>query len=359
MNKFKTGLAVMRAQPFHLGHEKIVRQMLAECDDVFILLGSVQESGTQRNPFTYAQRRQMIENVFGRHPRLHIKPIADLGNNDHWVNYVCATACVRPDVYYCGDDQDGAMFKAAGIDIIEFCRKGNPISATTIRESRDWSKLNPLNISLVRSVLDANKDTDMLQKSIKYNFGRPKCVPLATGRIAASTNHYDIWEYPVVQPNGNAAIYEMCVRQNAAMVIAEVDGKIVVTRQIQQKGASEKYCLLGGMIEEGEHPQHAAMRELAEESGLTSDDWQLLGQINHTNRMAWTDYLYMARNCKQTTTQHLDSGEQINLMHVTVEDFMSKILMSPDFRDTFVKDILIKTPSPQDIARMNQLARGR
>lgn len=359
MSKYNTGLAVMRAQPFHLGHEKIVRQMLNECDQVFILLGSVQESGTQRNPFTYHQRRTLIENVFGNHPRLHIKPIADLGNENRWAEYVIATVGIRPDAYYCGKDQDSALFQAVGIHTVEFSRGANNLSSTQIREMHDWSKINPKNIKLVRSVLENNKDKDMLQKPIKYNFGRPKCIPLATGRIAASTHHYDIWEYPVVQPNGNPAIYEMCVRQNAAMVIAEVDGKIVITRQIQQKGATEKYCLLGGLIEEGEHPQHAAMRELAEESGLTSDDWVLLGQINHTNRMAWTDYLYMARNCKQTTNQHLDSGEQIDLVHVSVEEFMGNILMSPDFRDTFAKDILIKTPSPQDIARMNQLTQGR
>lgn len=189
----------------------------------------------------------------------------------------------------------------------------------------------------------------------KYNYGKPKEVPLATGRVAASTDHYDIWEYPVVLPNGGAAIYEVCVRQDAAMIIAEQDGKIVLTKQVQQRGGIPRYCLLGGMIENGEHPLHAAKRELAEESGLTSDDWELVAEVRHNNRMIWSDYLFIARNCKKTTEVHLDAGEQIDLIRVTPSEFMTQILLSENFREKFVKDVLIKTPSPSDIQRFEKM----
>lgn len=55
------GLAVMRAQPLHIGHEKVIRDMLAKCGKVTIILGSIQEQGTARNPFSYTERKQMIK----------------------------------------------------------------------------------------------------------------------------------------------------------------------------------------------------------------------------------------------------------------------------------------------------------
>lgn len=137
MKPYKTSLAIMRAQPFHLAHEDIIRQMLDESEDVYILIGSAQECGTDRNPFTYAQRRQMIENVFPNNDRLHIKPIADLGDYTRWANYIVVNLGFRPDAYYCGDDQDKVLFEAIGIHAVEFKRQKFPISATQIRETKD------------------------------------------------------------------------------------------------------------------------------------------------------------------------------------------------------------------------------
>lgn len=45
-HQYRHGLAVMRAQPLHIGHEKVIRDMLAKCGKVTIILGSIQEQGT-------------------------------------------------------------------------------------------------------------------------------------------------------------------------------------------------------------------------------------------------------------------------------------------------------------------------
>ena len=56
--KYVAGLAVMRAQPLHIGHIKLINRMLDECKKVIILLGSVQEQGTERNPYPYVLRKK-------------------------------------------------------------------------------------------------------------------------------------------------------------------------------------------------------------------------------------------------------------------------------------------------------------
>lgn len=58
--KYQHGLSIMRAQPFHIGHQKLVDRMLKECERVTIVLGSIQEQGTARNPLNYTTRKKMI-----------------------------------------------------------------------------------------------------------------------------------------------------------------------------------------------------------------------------------------------------------------------------------------------------------
>ena len=135
MKQYKTGLAIMRAQPFHAGHESIIRKMLDQCDTSIVLLGSAQESRTEKNPFTVAERTQMIENVFGRN--VLISGIADLKNDKLWVGYVLATIWkqwyVVPDVYYSGMEPDGKRFAAAGLKLVDISRQIIPVSGTQIR----------------------------------------------------------------------------------------------------------------------------------------------------------------------------------------------------------------------------------
>lgn len=142
MKLFKTGLTVMRAQPFHAGHEMIVRRMLDECDTAIVILGSAQESGTAKNPFDVATRMEFIRRVFGaecRAGRVIVGALADLGNPTAWAKYVLdavwANWRVVPDAYYCGGEVDGPRFAAAGLNLCNIDRRVIAISATAIRDA--------------------------------------------------------------------------------------------------------------------------------------------------------------------------------------------------------------------------------
>ena len=49
MKPYDVGLVCGRFQTFHKGHEKLVDTGLLLCDRLLILIGSAQESGTERN----------------------------------------------------------------------------------------------------------------------------------------------------------------------------------------------------------------------------------------------------------------------------------------------------------------------
>ena len=86
------GLICGRFQTFHLGHERLVNAGLKLCDRVVIMIGSSQESGTERNPFNITTREKMIRTVYGNDERLLIYGIPDLTNeNDirpEWGRYL-------------------------------------------------------------------------------------------------------------------------------------------------------------------------------------------------------------------------------------------------------------------------------
>ena len=120
--KFKSGLAVMRAQPPHIGHLKLINRMLDECEKITIILGSVQEQGTDRNPYTYIQRKQMIQKIFENTPdaeRINILGMFDINNPTQWADFVLdflkesLPNIPRPDVYYAGSEYDAQWFRNA------------------------------------------------------------------------------------------------------------------------------------------------------------------------------------------------------------------------------------------------------
>ena len=118
--KFKLGLAVMRAQPLHIGHQKLINRMLKDCENIIIILGSVQEQGTDRNPYTYIQRKQMILKVFDNvKEQITVLGMFDINNSTQWACFVLdflkesLPHMPTPDVYYAGSAYDAQWFENA------------------------------------------------------------------------------------------------------------------------------------------------------------------------------------------------------------------------------------------------------
>lgn len=165
--KYRHGIVVMRAQPLHIGHEKIIKRMLQECQEVTVILGSIQEQGTIRNPFSYTQRKQMIQNVFkDEAPKLKVIGLFDINNPVEWANFVLdfikesTPERFMPDVYYAGSDYDahwfGQVFK--NIEIINRVDYDFPyVSGSMVRDmitigDRRWQGfVSPCNHEVIES----------------------------------------------------------------------------------------------------------------------------------------------------------------------------------------------------------------
>jgi len=143
------------------------------------------------------------------------------------------------------------------------------------------------------------------------------------------------WDQPMY--DGTTRVFEAVHRPPSATIIALVDGKISLQRQTQPHRDEYFICLPGGWADvEGEAIEDTAKRELIEETGLTSDDWELWKIAGVGGFIHWENYIYIARNCRETADIRLDGGEQIENGLVTLDEFLS-LIDDPHFRH---KDLL-------------------
>ena len=80
-----------RFQPFHNGHKAVIDQALKQSEKVIVLVGSAKVARSQRNPFTWRERSDMIRGAFSKEERRRIivTPILDKKYNENaWVTNV-------------------------------------------------------------------------------------------------------------------------------------------------------------------------------------------------------------------------------------------------------------------------------
>ncbi len=91
MKEYKLGLICGRFSHIHKGHQILIDKALELCDNILILVGSAQESGTLRNPFDADFRIELIKKVY-QDPRIKIKKLNDMSNeydiSYEWGQYV-------------------------------------------------------------------------------------------------------------------------------------------------------------------------------------------------------------------------------------------------------------------------------
>lgn len=159
---YDCGFLCGRFQTFHIGHESLVETGLKLCDRMLILVGSAQESGTERNPFNIMTRINVIKEVFDDDKRIMIYALSDLTNENDitpdWGRYVLQNVdryiFKAPELMIYGNDEARSRwFDPEDIkDTTEIIipRSRLPISATQLREMmvrddrRQWMKyVNP------------------------------------------------------------------------------------------------------------------------------------------------------------------------------------------------------------------------
>ena len=155
----------------------------------------------------------------------------------------------------------------------------------------------------------------------------------------------DLREVYYTMPDGTVSppFYTYSRKNYAVIVATDEAGRYLCVRQFRPGlGKVTTEFPAGGIDRSGdcqygpdngsqEDPLLAAQRELEEETGYISEDWELLLRIPSQATMAdnWA-YIYRARNCRRAGGQHLDDTEFLHVLTLTPAELEERI-MGGDF----------------------------
>lgn len=164
-------------------------------------------------------------------------------------------------------------------------------------------------------------------------------------KLAFKGTIFEVWQWEQELFDGTTATFERLKRPDTATVIPVVGDKILILDE-QQPGTDVFISFPGGRCDDGEDGLAAAKRELLEETGYASDDWQVW-QIGASIGDDRTLYTYVARTCRKVADPKPDAGERL-LVHFISFDEMLSLSDREDFRQRhLVPDLLRARYEPE------------
>lgn len=269
--EYELAIYIGRFQPFHIAHQKTVEHGFELADEVLILIGSCNGPRTIKNPWTFNERQDMIEECFPSYDQLthlHIEGIKDYTYDDNtWirkvgevVNHLIKEKGINlRKIVVIGNDKDSSSFYLNYFPQWTFIEEplypphGDSIDATKIRQL-----LFNNDIEFVRGVLP-----EPVYESLVSG-------PSGWGAGFIHTPEFKLlkreWKYVQdYKASWAAAPFTPQFLTVDAVVIQS--GHILLIERGEFPGRG-LWAMPGGFVEEDERIRTAVTRELREETGL-------------------------------------------------------------------------------------------
>jgi nicotinamide-nucleotide adenylyltransferase len=171
----RRGLMLGRFQPFHKGHLALTKQILSECDELLIIIGSAQFNFIDKDPFSAGERVLMIHEALKEAgvdlSRCYIIPVANDENNARWLAYI--RSMVPPfDVLYSGNEFVKHLTRSQDSSIViedPVFAEINEYNGANIRrlmqEGKPWEHLVPPAVAKVVQQVGGIVRINMLARS--------------------------------------------------------------------------------------------------------------------------------------------------------------------------------------------------
>lgn len=266
-----------RFSPFHLGHAEVLSRALSSSSDVLLLIGSVGQARNIKNPFTFLERKEMVEGWYKEQPknlgRLHILPLEDFPYNDQkWMRGVQSavegtyTSLVFKYGKYstkikltgANRDESGWYLRMFGnyfeLDLVVDTKVGFDLSATKVRTSlfernNKWKTMVPDSTMRVLNGMELSVADKLVEE---YIFVK---------------KYKESWATAPFPPT--FVCVDACVIQS---------GHVLVVQRAGFPG-NGLWALPGGFLDQNEKLIDGAVRELQEETSIELAPAQLYGSI--------------------------------------------------------------------------------
>jgi len=156
-------LFIGRFQPFHNGHLLFLQNIRSQYDEIIIGIGSSQYSNTPENPFSYDERKMMIEKSLEAVGLTNYRIVAihDIHNPPKWVSHVVSIVSDF-DVVLSNNSLTKKLFSEKGYIVKKTSLfKRDKYSGKEIRkrmiQNKSWEELVPKEVTTIIKDIDGIK----------------------------------------------------------------------------------------------------------------------------------------------------------------------------------------------------------
>lgn len=138
------------------------------------------------------------------------------------------------------------------------------------------------------------------------------------------------------------------------VIARTVTGEFVMVEQYRHAWGDYFTEICAGVVEQGEDPEAAAHRELAEETGYTGGEWRQLMVISsnpgsNNNKV----YCYVAEGVVKTDDQHLDKTEDIRVRLLSLKE-VARMLERDEMKQSLMVAPLMRYLFEEDLKKLSE-----
>lgn len=266
-----------RFRPFHAGHLHVIKAALVEAQYAFVIVGSINEPINFRNPFTFGEVREMIRASLTpeEQDRIFILGIEDYDTDLKWVQAVQKIVTGQASKLSLGSDPKLSLIGYSKDESSYYLKLFPQWGSIEVKDG------NPnIDATAIRSGLYKTPDTDLFLRNPGWALGDKEMPGLPKGTLYflrewVNTPHFEQMKAEFHFMEDYLGQFEQTPYPRyftAADACVIQSGHVLLVRRGQMPGEG-LWALPGGHVGMHETFKDAAVRELIEETGITSQGW--------------------------------------------------------------------------------------
>ena len=164
------------------------------------------------------------------------------------------------------------------------------------------------------------------QNMKKTNMKRKTNIPNNSKKVFSGII-FDVYQWEQELYDGSKQTFEMLKRNDTVVVIPITkENKIIITKQSQPR-KKEFYAFPGGRCNKNKDITDEAKRELLEETGYSSEEFNLWKSFQNGSKFDWYIHFFIAKRCIKISEKSLDPGEKIKLEFISFEELLKLVYL--------------------------------